>query len=1369
MTVSKNRLFRPRAARCLARLLAGALCVPYLLTPVAALAGPPNKPNPPVNKNWAIDRDAWNKLLAMMAAARAEAALYQNSTGNEAEKHRRAARERFDEAAEFAGHCKRGEPEYDNGNLYPPGGPGPNNFYIQGVFFTPRLAYGYAKFEMGRLAKDPFEKRNDFSEAGRALYLNALPEATQGDLAKEYQLPAIQLIALLGKLEDLRGYLDKESNRVKFTQIVGEINVAARKFEEEKKKTITTLAQKNRVGSLLVQQQKDETPEKIQEEAANFLKEVWQTLADEIDLSKEEDFVLAQDSGAQFHYAFVSDIAPVSLIETVNGATKAREFLTHPSETRDAEPQTTEVKLQVDPAYASLAEKLHPGKIKPEQKERTVTWAALDEPMTAAITGGGIRSRLPEIANGAVALRNVKAGDILLVSVNNNPLAPIPLAADATTFSMNLAPFGRSATVSIRYQRKDKTEPLIGPFTLTSTAEPEAQVRLAADYGAFGLLLARYASFDEPTALKVNDAKYSLPPQPIVNPQMDSLGRHVYWLPIYSASKSATVQVNDVTAVASKQFAQALPVGQKTEIEQGLIGGLKLADAPQTLTPEQRGALLEKSEQPEIKPLLAKIYENVSLLPEETETQNLIAKAARPEIRDILAALYTRQEEKAQQNTKTIPAKEEAISRLKGLTALANAIGSGKQNTDDIQRLKAEIKQLADNAAPKPPGFGVVKAWRAADGIAFVAYATENFDATDSTSAVEIKSLTLNWHKIEGAKKSGAGFVALPTAAYENKENVTLRMEAIQTDKATNTRKTLHLKKTLTALPENHPVPDDLQKAVEQIRSIARGEIPPPDMLTQNQAEAINLLAARALQQKVGAITLPAVEDIKSEAQVAQAAATLKDDKTRSAYALLAKLKENNPTPEEAQTAMTAYQDAARKTLAAYALRDPKADPMGNVTVTTWAEPGMLLLDKKPISPEPKREGANLVFHATPGTREIAIPAENVAAASVVVPELVQPEIYTIAISQPRIEASLTEDTQARCTVTGGPSIGLTYKWKVSAGNKTLELPETQIQGKVVMLDTKTLQQVADAGGTAELTVEAYKNGNRVASSQQSTNLIVLQPKGMAFIVGIDEYQKNSLLYLSDDANDFAESLVKNFAYPRGNVYTVTARNGKITINDGQNVTTLPGLLTKDVLENEFNKFLDKAGKVGAKHFIIYYSGHGTANKDSGDDEMVMPEGNLNIPTHDWARRLLDNLPNKTNPVSNYTVIGLYQACRDNAPFRDDGDHIFGNDKAAKEKSVRYFALPSCAPNSESHVDVDQGPQAIGIKHGYFGKALLDALDILPKGVPVSATALRNDIDVTLRQVVIAAQKKTGDSTIDQKLPKTPAYDDLTAIYTDKK
>ena len=46
---------------------------------------------------------------------------------------------------------------------------------------------------------------------------------------------------------------------------------------------------------------------------------------------------------------------------------------------------------------------------------------------------------------------------------------------------------------------------------LVSTAQPEAQAGLAANYGAFGLTLVRYAGFEKPTGIKVNGAEQNLP------------------------------------------------------------------------------------------------------------------------------------------------------------------------------------------------------------------------------------------------------------------------------------------------------------------------------------------------------------------------------------------------------------------------------------------------------------------------------------------------------------------------------------------------------------------------------------------------------------------------------------------------------------------------------------------------------------------------------------------------------------------------------------------------------------------------------------------------------------------------------------------
>ena len=276
------------------------------------------------------------------------------------------------------------------GNLYGPGGHTSNNEPIGDVYFTPRLAYGYAEFEIGRLSEDAALKRNAFSAAGRALYLpptaKGAKDAPSDNLAKEYQLPAIQLIGLLGQIEDLRGVLNRESACKKFVERVGEMNAMLDKFEDgkQKEKTVETFAREGRgVREILLQRQKNEDPEKSKTYASDFLAEVRQALGDQIALPKNSIFTLEQDKNHQFRYAFAEKIAPVRLALTIGGTEKPAELLYDSSDDRDADPHLELARIFVDPDYArNWRNGCIRDEIKPEQEERKLTWTPQDDPMT---------------------------------------------------------------------------------------------------------------------------------------------------------------------------------------------------------------------------------------------------------------------------------------------------------------------------------------------------------------------------------------------------------------------------------------------------------------------------------------------------------------------------------------------------------------------------------------------------------------------------------------------------------------------------------------------------------------------------------------------------------------------------------------------------------------------------------------------------------------------------------------------------------------------------------------------------------------------------------------------------------------------------
>ena len=81
----------------------------------------------------------------------------------------------------------------------------------------------------------------------------------------------------------------------------------------------------------------------------------------------------------------------------------------------------------------------------------------------------------------------------------------------------------------------------------------------------------------------------------------------------------------------------------------------------------------------------------------------------------------------------------------------------------------------------------------------------------------------------------------------------------------------------------------------------------------------------------------------------------------------------------------------------------------------------------------------------------------------------------------------------------------------------------------------------------------------------------------------------------------------------------------------------------------------------------------------------------------------------------------------------------------------RYYALQSCAAGSESYIDGTEGqpadpnaPGYIGIKHGYFGQALLDVLDTLKGDPKITTRGLYEGVKYALKAVLEQGKRENG-------------------------
>ena len=578
----------------------------------------------------------------------------------------------------------------------------------------------------------------------------------------------------------------------------------------------------------------------------------------------------------------------------------------------------------------------------------------------------------------------------------------------------------------------------------------------------------------------------------------------------------------------------------------------------------------------------------------------------------------------------------------------------------------------------------------------------------------------------------------------------------------------LRLTKPSETAPVSATVPEKVQSAVAALRQAAKGD-KIPDGLTQADALAASLLAGRTLRENLKEAALPTTAaEIQSEAQVAQAAAALTKAEALRTSRLLSHLEEKKMISAAAQSVLESYRSLSAALQQAYSLKTATSDSDGNVTVETWASPAALRVDGVAVAAtRVDAARAQITFKAEPGASinlSLAGTPIQLADAAPLPVTVRRQNPVTVAIAQKGKlhDMPLTGTRIASCRIREGKKDGLTYKWQVLVNNKDLVPPKEASAENTFAIDPPMLKQIADAGGSAQLVAEVYRNGKLVASDTDD-NLTVVKPQGMAFIVGIEDYPGAELAWLTSDADEFAKRLIGSFGYQRENVCLVTAPKGKILVNDQEQTGKV-----SDVLSEAFNDFLERAKRIGATHFIIYFSGHGEANNGQqnslykGRDELELPDKST-IWEHEWAEKILDGMKENI-PIDKLTVIGLYQACRPGANMGSD-DAIFKTDV---KKSARYYALQSCAPGSLSYDDAlpTDAKNYIGINHGYFGKALLDALELTAKNGEKALTVdkLYGRVDTKLSEITGTATQKTGNPH-KQDLPDKGSNANLPAIY----
>ena len=354
---------------------------------------------------------------------------------------------------------------------------------------------------------------------------------------------------------------------------------------------------------------------------------------------------------------------------------------------------------------------------------------------------------------------------------------------------------------------------------------------------------------------------------------------------------------------------------------------------------------------------------------------------------------------------------------------------------------------------------------------------------------------------------------------------------------------------------------------------------------------------------------------------------------------------------------------------------------------------------------------------------------------------------------------SLGLNLRPRVRVTQGSKRVAKYRWQILDANGNLLVTMLPNSESGFVLSDDMLAKVANAGAKATLKAEVFDAQDQVIA-EDSTPITISQKKGTAFIVGIDDYPNAPIEYMAADATAFRDKLVQ-LGYDKSNIWLITATGGQVFVNDKPVDPKLldNGLLTDAFLNDQFNRFLDRAYRIGATHFTLYFCGHGETQGDQ--DALMLPNGK-DIGAHEWAQKILTGVDKKELPK--YTVIGLYQACRtDKTKKNNSNNNGFGQET---ERAARYFPLQSCDANSQSYVDGGPGSDVdFGIKSGFFGKALIDTMDDLmksPRLIPVyTAADLYSGIRIHLRDITDKFKKT-------QNLPGLPTNaNSLNSFFAD--